>query len=243
MRKIKVRGLVATLALLAGSATGAFADLGLQIGSGQQVPASWTLNLAAIVTGGNLATNAFNNMRVYQLGAAVLTTVNGNFNVASTPFEDYSEFPVIGMDDSHRAIGPFLWFDGSNGLTANTWAQTSPGAPPLGATVLSSEIRAAGNTIPQGPMATPGVLAFSLFFAGDISNGAHFQVEFWNGTSFVVAYDVKYIIPNGQTAPESEFSPRFTAIPLPPAVWSGLAMMAGFGAFLTKRRRDRKTLV
>jgi LPXTG-motif cell wall-anchored protein len=242
MRKNTVRGLVATLSLVAASATGAFADLNLQITGGQQVPNSFDITLAAIVVNGNLATGPFNQIRAYQLGVTTLTNVNGTFNIGSVRFEDFSEFPVVPPDDTHRAIQSFVWVDGSNGIMGNTWAQTVPVPPALGTTTLTNEIRAAGNLIPMGPGVVGGILGFSIFFEGDISNGTHFQIEFWNNNSFVGAYDVRYILRNGQTLADSAFSPVATPIPLPPAVWSGLAMMAGFGVFLTKRRRDRKTL-
>ena len=240
MRKNTLRGLVATLSLLAASATGAFADLSLQITGGQQVPHSFDITLAAIVTNGNLATGPFNNIKLFQLAPTTLTDVNGTFNIGTTPFESFND--VIPPDDSHLSIQGFQWVDGSNGVMANTWAQTFPAAPAPAVTSTSGEVRAAGNLIPLGPGVVGGVLGFSVFFAGDISNGTHFQIEFWNNNVFVGAYDVRYLLRNGQTLADSAFAPTATPIPLPPAVWSGLAMMAGFGAFLTKRRRDRKTL-
>jgi len=238
MRKNTLRGLVASTALLAASATGAFADISLEISGGQQVPHSFMINLAAIVTGGNLATGPFNNIRVFQQGPAILNDINGSFNIASVRFEDFTD--VMVPANTHRMIQNFTWVtDVGMGpvILPNTWTQTSPLVPPVSGAAFATNIRADGNTVTD-----PGILSFKLFFEGDISNGTHFQIEFWNNNTFAAAYDVKYILRNGQTLADSEFAPTFTPIPLPPAVWSGLAMMAGFGAFLTKRRRDRKTL-
>jgi hypothetical protein len=226
--------------LVAASATGAFADLNLQIGAGANVPNSWALSLSAEVTGGSLASSQFNEIRLYRLSAANITT-GGMYAVASVPFEDFKENPVVGADDSHKAIQGFLWIK-DNAVTANTWAQTIPVSPVSGQ-LLVDQVRATGNTVTGPTAGMLNQLNFTVFFDGNISNGAHFLVEFWNAGSFVGGYDVKYILRNGQTLPDSEYFPTLTPIPLPPAVWSGLAMMAGFGAFLAKRRRDRKALV
>jgi hypothetical protein len=125
-------------------------------------------------------------------------------------------------------------------MSDGSWSQTSPVQP---SSKFVSTATAQGNSITPGPSA----FQFRVNFTGledttsnsDGTNGAHFFLDFFNTSgALVTRYEIKDIIQSGVQGTEI----TQIAVPLPAAVWGGLAMFVGMGAFLAKRRRDRNIL-
>ena len=200
MKKSTLAGVVASAALLALSASGAFADL-LFVSA----ESSGSFTLAMQVNEGT-----FNNLKI---------SVPSAFS--------HVTFPVV--------VGGSPTFSGRlEAVPGPTFASPEAGWGTY-TLVGDDDLSASGTSFTA---TNANLFDFSLMFDNDITDGATFDIVFFNDTNGVKAYHVSYYEDGGL----DRFGIVEYAVPLPPAVWSGLAMMAGFGVFLAKRRRDRKVL-
>jgi len=232
MKKALALSATAAVAVLALSAGSAFADLSFV--GGQNIPNSFQLDFTAVVNAGQTATAAFDRFTVTVLGNVSYTVSSGSYVITSPQLLE--EFAP-----THNQIGLFDHFENGNVLSHGTdgWVQT---AIPANGTNTSAS--AQGNPVPGViNSGNSNRLSFSVFFAGTISQGTHFQIVFFNGTAPITGYEVKYQVGNqaGVTTAEGYEQTNF-AVPLPSAAWMGLAMFGGLGAFMAKRRRDRQIL-
>ena len=219
MKKSIVAAALAAVGFVAAASGNAFADL--QFVGAQNIPDSFTMTF--VVNGGSISTPPFDKI-VLTLQNNTTYTVTGQTFILSNrqPFED------IGAHDV------FTSFVGGSG-----WAQTLP----VGTPGAVSAATATGSTI-----TSPSTLIFTVNFGdgsggGQMSDGTHFLMDFYLGNTFRTGYEVKFKL--GSTSDSSLQGTEivnYNAIPLPPAVWSGLAMMAGLGVFLAKRRSNSKVL-
>jgi hypothetical protein len=67
-------------------------------------------------------------------------------------------------------------------------------------------------------------IQFKLHFTADASDGASFKVDLYRDGSLVGTEFITY---------------RGTVIPLPPAAWSGLALLGGLGFMMARKRRSQ----
>jgi LPXTG-motif cell wall-anchored protein len=231
MRKFTLWAASAAALLLSVSASEAFAGLSVVgYSSGNSWGTTWTVNGAGI---GNVQA-PFNRIVATNAGAISYTIqATGNFNISNP-----SLFEDLGTGGAHLAWGGF-----SGG--AGAWAQTNP-VPSAAAANLNSTEAGGGVT---NPNTQP--LTFTLFFTGirgedadaSTTNGAHYYLDFYNGSTFITRYEIKDILRSdagGGTTQGTEITQL--AVPLPTAAWAGLALLGGMGVFLVKRRRDRSIL-
>lgn len=213
-------------ALLCLSAGEAFA--GLQRVSQDDAPESWFINFSAQLQGSGL-NSPFNNMRV-MIGAPVTYTINSQTYTISNP----SLLEDISGSGGHKAIQDFSII---NPPASSTWAQTAINATPGGTNAL-----AAGNSF-----STSGqILNFNIYFQGAQTDGTHFFLEFYNGTTFVTGYEIKDLLAVGTAHPDGFEQTNYSTsqlVPLPSAaLMGGLALLAGMGAFAARRRRSLRVL-
>jgi len=141
-----------------------------------------------------------------------------------TPFED-NNGNVNNVGLGNVAVDGF----GSPSLTdqANhqAWAQTSVVTPVGGGWTT---VNASGNFFSSE--GTPALFKEEVVF--------HFIGFLQQGTSFMVQ-----MYSNGTVVGPAIIVTVVQTIPLPPAVWAGLATMGAMGVFLVQRRRSRQLLV
>jgi LPXTG-motif cell wall-anchored protein len=168
------------------------------------------------------------------------------------------------------ADSPNVFIDESGGggdpafleVSSHGWSQTSLNGPgtflkaggtafaPTAGTPLSFALNFTGSPDATG-FHDPNGGATSTFpydwdFGDPLNGGTHFFIEFYHGSSFKIGYEVyafRYVDTAGQT--EDYFHAatyHAPVVPLPAAVWSGLAMLGLGGVFVVRRRRTRLTL-
>jgi hypothetical protein len=260
MRKFKTWAASAAALLLCFSASEAFAGLSL-VGTGTSQ--SWFMTLTANQTGGiGNVTSPFNRIVVTIGGATTYTVSAGTFSIGAPaaagglPVNSSGGTAGSILEDltgggAHRALkdGTSTTSTGGNG-----WTQTNPASLGSAAGLTTAEL--SGATVNPG---SGGSETFTLFFTGNEhsvvnsttdTHGAHFFVDFFNGSSFVTRYEIKDIITGGTTDSAGNYVGGGTQgteitqvfVPLPKSAWAGLAMLGGMGLFLINRRRNNKLI-
>ena len=211
---------------LASLTSSAFAGIDL-VNTGSVSGDSFREDFTASSTSSGTNTNGytFDNIRVYKGGAVTFTTTDATYNISSP--QDFEDNGSGNTSGNHDGIAGFI-YDGGG---ANSWAQ---------ATFSTTYMTATG-----GAVAPTHSLSFSLWFAGDETDGGHAYIEFWNGSTFQTGWEYK--VKTGSTIPDGsrgvELHNYSTAVPLPSAAWSGLALLAGLGGYLVRRRRTHNSLL
>ena len=134
-----------------------------------------------------------------------------------SPFED-NNGNVNNVGDGNVAVDSF---------SDASWAQNTVSIAFGGGWTT---VTADGDLVTDQDVDDNYVLDVLFHFVGELTNGTFVTVQMMNGTN-----NVGNAIIFGQqpTLP----------IPLPPAVWAGLATLGAMGAFLAQRRRSRQLLV
>jgi hypothetical protein len=217
-------------ALLCFSASQAFAGLSL-VSSGPTTASwqqTWTVNQSGGI--GNVQ-GPFDKIVATTAGNVTFTVSAGTFTIANQSlFEDLSSTA------GHKA-----WTNFSSTSGSPTWAQSSIGSP---ATAASTTTATGNKVLGSGNLPN---LTFTLNFTGfeqavtggTDTYGAHYFLDFFNGTSLVSRYEVKDII-NASGVQGTEITQ--VPVPVPASLWAGLATFVGMGAFAFGRRRNRANL-
>ncbi len=231
MRKFKTWAASAAALLLCFSASQAFA--GLSLVSTQNIANSWQMVFTANAAGqiGNIPSGFTSIVATIVPGSYTYTvSPHPTVTIASpSPFED------LGTSGSNHDAWNGINGDLHNGFSNSSWAQVSSNGG-----AASTQTKSSGNQINAFAGGSGNTsLTFTLDFAGNNTDGSHFFLDFLNSAGQSIArYSVAQIYDNNQQVLEL----TQVGVPLPPAIWGGLAMFAGMGVFLVKRRRDRSLL-
>lgn len=226
MRHHFTAAIIALGGVLGLSATQAFA--GLERLAQDDVPESWFINFSAQLGSSGL-TSSFDNIRAF-IGAPVTYTINSQTYTITTP----SKFEDISSGGGHKAIQDFSIF---NPPAVSTWSQTTIDATPAGTLITAN-----GNSYSNNGQ----ILNFNLFFTGAQTDGTHFFLEFYSGSTFITGYEIKDILVPGTAHPDGFEQTNYSqsqAVPLPSTVWmGGLLLIGGTGGLMLRRRRTRQSL-
>lgn len=229
MTKTHYRSAVLAIAAAIGlSASSAFA--GVERLDQDDVPDSWYINFSAQLGSSGL-TSSFDNIKAFVAGPTTYTINSQTYTVS-----DPSLFEDISASGGHKAIEGFSII---NPDATSTWAQTSISSTPYG-----SQVTAAGNAFTTSGQ----VLNFNLYFEGAQTDGSHFFLEFYNGTTFVAGYEIKDLLVPGTAHPDGYEQTNYTlapasVVPLPSSAWmGGLVLIGGLGGLMYRRRRSRQLL-
>jgi hypothetical protein len=219
---------IALAAAVCLSAAPAFA--GIERLDQDDVPESWFINFSAQLGGSGLS-SSFDNIKAFTSSATTYTINSQTYSITAP-----SKFEDISSSGGHKAIEGFSIV---NPNTTSTWAQTSINSTPGGTLITAS-----GNSF----TGTGTTLNFNLYFEGSQTDGAHFFLEFYKGTTFVTGYEIKDLLVTGSLHPDGFEQTNYSqapvsAVPLPSSAWmGGLALIGGIGGLMFRRRRSRQLL-
>jgi hypothetical protein len=153
-------------------------------------------------------------------------------NIATQGAFDRIEITIQSGSGSDLEDPAATTFTNFNGTTNGSWSQSGASFNAHGTGFLNANVTGTTSSLSTNPNDVGTAddqyyLRMNLHFTNFPQNGVHFIARLFNGTTLVESDDVLIA----------------ATVPLPASVWTGLAMFAGMGAFLVKRRRDRSILV